>query len=68
MTLIEALGAVANGKRVWAPTISSGWVVKLVDNAIRVCHEGTGSSFDFINKSEHEAAEWQLIEGWASYG
>lgn len=34
----------------------------------RVVNEATGSGFTFIRKPEHEAADWNIVQGWASYG
>lgn len=72
MTLAEALAAVEAGKRVTSDAISRGWVLKLEhdgwNSSIRVVNEATGSGYRFTARPEHEAADWRIVEGWASYG
>lgn len=71
MTLAEALVAVAEGKRVRSNAIPQGWVLKQVSDGwattLRVINEATGDGFQFVPTPERQIADWQLVEGWASY-
>ncbi len=67
MTFDEAMRAVIYGHRVSSDAIPQGWVVKSIDDSLMVVHEGTGSSFELVATPERLAAEWHLVEGWASY-
>ena len=72
MNLAEALAHVEDGGRATCDVLPQGAVLKREPrgwglSGPRVVWEATGTGFDFRARSEHEAAEWRAVEGWASY-